>query len=188
MSAKMNVLREDLEMKLQTSEEKALDDASLLIKYAAESPKTLPEKITTPIADAWKAREDNAWTPDVSSKFWIAYSTLCDLLRPVTIETISASKPTVKYRPWIFFGGLVAVTQAQWTARLYRILLFILLAFAIVLGFIASTSTKMSDDIKDLITRGNTAVSETAANVATIKGDVDKMTPAVDNFAQSAAR
>ena len=168
-------------MKLQASEEKALDDASLLIKYAAESPKTLPEKITTPIADAWKAREDNAWTPDVSSKFWIAYSTLCDLLRPVTIETISASKPTVKYRPWIFFGDLVAVTQAQWTARLYRILLFILLALAIVLGFIASTSTKMSDDIKDLITRGNTAVSETAANVATIKGDVDKMTPAVDN-------
>ncbi len=39
----------------------------------------------------------------------------------------------------------------------------------------------MSDDIKDLITRGNTAVSETAASIATIKGDVDKMTPAVDN-------
>jgi hypothetical protein len=113
-------------MKLQASEEKALDDASVLIKYAAESPKTLPEKITTPIADAWKAREDNAWTPDVSSKFWIAYSTLCDLLRPVTLETISASKPSVKYRPWVFFG-------------------------------------------------------DTAANIATIKGDLDKMTPAVDN-------
>src|SRR5260370_20687521 len=171
-------------MKLQTSEETALDDASLLIKYAAESPKTLPEKITTPIADAWKAREDNAWTPDVSSKFWIAYSALCDLLRPVTLETISAGKPSVKYRRWIFFGDLVAVTQAQWTASLYRILLVVLLAFAVILGFIASTSTKMSDDIKDLITRGNTAVLEVAGGIATIKGDLDKMMPPEDNSLQ----
>jgi len=80
-------------MKLQPNEEKALNDASLLIKYAAESPKTLPENITMPIALAWKAREDNAWTPEVSSKFWTAYSGLCDLVKPVTLETIAASAP-----------------------------------------------------------------------------------------------
>jgi len=180
----MNVLREDLEMKLQTSEEKALDDASLLIKYAAESPKTLPEKITTPIADAWKAREDNAWTPDVSSKFWIAYSSLCDLLRPVSLETISVSKPSIKYRRLVFFGNFLQVTPAEWTARLYRILLIFLLAFAIILGFIASTSSKLSDDIKELITRGNTTVLEVASQIAAIKSELDKITPPVDNSLQ----
>jgi hypothetical protein len=46
-------------------------------------------------------------------------------------------------------------------------------------GFIASTSTKMSEDIKDLITRGNTAALEAAAGIATIKGELDKITPPV---------
>ena len=106
-------------MKLQASEDKALDAASLLIKYAAESPKTLPENLMMPIALAWKAREDNAWDPDVSSKFWTAYSALCDLLKPVTLETISAGEST-KSRRWFFFGDYVERTQAQTTASHYR--------------------------------------------------------------------
>jgi len=143
-------------MKLQANEEKALNDASLLIKYAAESPKTLPENIMMPIAFAWKAREDEAWSPDVSSKFWIAYSALCDLLKPVTLETISASEP-IKSRRWIFLGDYIELTLAQRTASLYRILLIVLLAFAVMFGFVASTSTKLSDEIKDFIVVGNTA-------------------------------
>jgi hypothetical protein len=169
-------------VKLQVSEEKALDAASLLIKYAAESPKTLPENIMMPIALAWKAREDNAWDPDVSSKFWTSYSALCDLLKPVTLETISAGEPT-KYRPWFFFGDYVERTQAQRTASHYRIWLVVFLAFAVMFGFIASTSTKMSDDIKDLITHGNTAALEASAAIATIKGELDKITlPAADSL------
>jgi hypothetical protein len=171
-------------MKLQASEEKALNDASLLIKYAAENPKTLPEKITTPIAEAWKAREDDAWSPEVSSKFWIAYSALCDLLRPVTLETISASKPSVKYRKWIIFGNFVEVMPAEWTAGIFRIWLIFLLVSAVISGFIASTSSKMSDDIKELITRGNTVVLEVASQLATIKSELDKMTPPVDDSLQ----
>jgi hypothetical protein len=166
-------------MKLQASEEAALDAASLLIKYAAESPKTLPENIMMPIALAWKAREDSAWSPDVSSKFWTAYSALCDLLKPVTLETISASEPT-KCRRWIF-GGYVELTRAQRTANHYRTWLVVLLAFAIVCGFIASAATKMSDEIKDFTVRGNTAALEAAVAIATIKSELDRITPPVDN-------
>jgi hypothetical protein len=165
-------------MKLQASEEKALDDASLLIKYAAESPKTLPDKITTPIAEAWKAREDNAWSPDVSSKFWTAYSALCDLLKPVTLETIGANQPT-KSRRWFFFGDYVERTRAQRTASRYWLLLLFLLVTAVIFGFVVSTSTKMSDDSKDFIARGNTTALEAAALIATIKSELDKITPPV---------
>jgi hypothetical protein len=170
-------------MKLQANEEKALNDASLLIKYAAESPKTLPENIMMPIALAWKAREDNAWSPDVSSRFWIAYSALCDLLKPVTLETISASEPT-KSRRWLFFGDLVEVTLAQKTARRYRILLFLLLTTAVIFGFLTTATTKMSEDIKDSIVRGDTAAMEAAVTITTIKSELDKMTPPVDNSLQ----
>jgi hypothetical protein len=168
------------QMKLQASEEKALDDASLLIKYAAESPKTLPEKIMTPIADAWKAREESAWSPDVSSKFWIAYSALCDLLNPVTLETISAGKPA-NSRRWVFFGDFVEVTLAETALSRYRVLLLFLLATAVLFGFVVSTATKMSDDIKDFMGRGNTAALEAAALIATIKGELEKITPPVDD-------
>jgi len=170
-------------MKLQASEEKALNDASLLIKYAAESPKTLPENIMMPIAVAWQARDDNAWNPEVSAKFWTAYSALCDLLKPVTLETIAASTPS-KSRRWFFFGDYVELTLAQRTARRYRIGLIVLLAFAVVCGFVASASTKLSDDIKDLIPRGNTAASEAASAIATIKGELDKMTPPIGDSLQ----
>lgn len=167
-------------MKLQANEEKALNDASLLIKYAAESPKTLPENIIMPMANAWKAREENTWSPDVSTKFWTAYSSLCDLLKPVTLETISASAP-FKSRRWIFFGEHVEVTLAQRTANLYRIVLVFLLATAVIFGFVASASTKMSDDVKELIGRGNIAASDAALGIATVKNELDKLIPPVDD-------
>jgi len=96
-------------MKLRDEEERALNDAAVLLKYAAESPKTLPDSIVAPIANAWKAREENAWSPEVSTKFWIAYSALCDLLKPVTLDTIAAKAP-IKSKRWVFFGDLKEVT------------------------------------------------------------------------------
>jgi hypothetical protein len=163
-------------MKLQADEEKALNDASLLIKYAAESPKTLPENIMMPIAFAWKAREDNAWSPDVSTKFWTAYSALCDLLKPVTLETIGASQP-VKSLRWLFFGDVVERTLAETTARRYRVLLSVLLAVAVILGFMASAATRITEEIKDFTAKGNTAATEVAAALANVKGDLDPITP-----------
>jgi hypothetical protein len=165
-----------LSMKPQANEEKALDDASLLIKYAAESPKTLPENIMMPIALAWKAREDNAWSPDVSAKFWTAYSALCDLLKPVTLETIAASRP-IKSLRWLFFGEVVEMTLAERTARRYRILLSVLLAIAVTLGFVASAATRINDEINEYIVKGNAAATEVAAALASIRADLDRITP-----------
>jgi hypothetical protein len=142
------------------------------MKYAAESPKALPDSIVTPIANAWKAREENAWSPEVSSKFWTAYSSLCDLLKPVTLDTIAAKTP-IKARRWVFFGEFKEVALPQRTASWYRGLLMFLLATAVLSGL--SASNKMSDDIKDFMARGNIVVLEIAAAVPTIKADLDKI-------------
>src|ERR1700674_2408761 len=134
-------------MNLQPDEERSLNDAGLLIRYAAESPKTIPENIITPIANAWEVRERNAWTPETSTKFWMAYSSLCDLLKPVTLDTISAKTP-IKSKRWVVFGELREMALPQRTAGLYRVLLSFLLLTAVLFGFIATATTKMSDDIK----------------------------------------
>jgi hypothetical protein len=167
-------------MKLQPSEEKALRDASVLIKYAAESPKALPESIMMPIAHAWRAQEENAWNPDVSSKFWTAYSALCDLLKPVTLETITASGH-VKSLRWGFFGNPVETTLAEKTARRYRVLLSVLLIIAVMLGFVASAATKIADEIKDYVAKGNAAATEAALAIASIRSDLDRITPVDGN-------
>jgi hypothetical protein len=167
-------------MKLQASEDKALNDASLLIKYAAESPKQLPESIMMPIALAWKAREDNAWSPEVSSRFWTAYSALCDLLKPVTLETISASAP-IKSLRWGLFGNPIERTLAEKTARRYRVLLSVLLAIAVTLGFVASAATQITTEIREYIAKGNAAAVEVAASLAGIRSDLDRITPVDGN-------
>jgi len=167
-------------MKLRDEEERALNDAAVLLKYAAESPKTLPDSIVAPIANAWKAREENAWSPEVSTKFWIAYSALCDLLKPVTLDTIAAKAP-IKSKRWVFFGDLKEVTLPHRTAHRYRVLLIVLLLTAVVFGFIVTTTKQMSDEIKDLTTRGNTTALELTAAMATIKADLDKVVQGDEN-------
>src|SRR5262249_24925723 len=70
-------------------------------------------------------------------------------------------------------------TLAQRTASRYRVWLIVLLAFAALFGFVASGSMKLSDEIKEFMKGGNTAALEAAANIATIKGELDrdKLTP-----------
>jgi hypothetical protein len=43
------------------------------------------------------------WSPEISSAFWVAYSALCDLLKPVTIDTIEASRSKIKAHKFHLF-------------------------------------------------------------------------------------
>jgi hypothetical protein len=115
----------------------------------------------------------------VSSRFWIAYSALCDLMRPVTLETIAASLP-VKSLRWLFFGEVVEATLAEKTARRYWVLLSVLLTIAVTFGFVATAATQISSEIKEYIVKGDIAVAEAAASIAGIKADLDRMTPPID--------
>jgi hypothetical protein len=146
-------------MKLQPEEETALSHAALLLRYAAESPKEVPENLVRPISDALKAKEEAAWSPEVATKFYTAYSSLCNLLKPVTIDTISVMGSTIPRR----------------TANLYRVILIILLLTAVVLGFFATAITSMSDDIKAFIKQGETAASDSEKAISGIKLDIDKL-------------
>ena len=124
-------------MDLQPSENEALDTAAVLIKYSAEVQR-IPNAIVLPIVTAWKAREEKNWSPEISSAFWVAYSALCDLLKPVTIDTIEASRSKIQAHKFIFFGPLRTISLTQRTARRYLILLLVLLVISTVSGFIVS--------------------------------------------------
>jgi hypothetical protein len=171
-------------MDLQPSEFEALDTAALLIKYSAESPKTLPETIVLPIANAWQARDNKTWSPDTSTKFWTAYSALCDLLKPVTRDTINACTPNIKKREWILFGPFRTISLAQRTTRRYLVLLFALLVTSVLFGFIQSSASKLSDDIRDLATKGDGIAVEVFADLTSIKADLDALAIPAENSMQ----
>ena len=168
-------------MDLQPSENEALDTAAVLIKYSAESPKDLPNAIVLPIVTAWKAREEKNWSPEISSAFWVAYSALCDLLKPVTIDTIEASRPKIKAHKFIFFGPLRTISLTQRTARRYLILLLVLLVISTVSGFIVSVSNSLSTEIKALVGDGDTYVTQTATSLSSIEADLDAFANANEN-------
>jgi hypothetical protein len=142
-------------MDLQPSENEALDTAAVLIKYFAESPKDLPNAIVLPIVTAWKAREEKNWNPEISSAFWVAYSALCDLLKPVTIDTIEASRPKIKAHKFIFFGPLRTTSLTQRTAQ-----------------------------IKSLIGDGDTYVTQTASSLFSLEADLDALANSNENAPQ----
>lgn len=162
-------------MDLQPAENQALDNAAQLIKYAAESPKPLPDAIVLSIASAWKARDEKNWDPAISAKFWTAYSALCELLKPVTLDTIAANTPTIKTREWILFGPPRAISLTHRTTRRYLFLMFVLLVISILAGFIVSVSNKLSDDIGTLITKGDAVAVEVFTGLTSIKADLDTL-------------
>src|SRR5579871_611550 len=160
-------------MKLQDDEEQALRNASMLVRYAAESPKTLDDTIISPISNAWKAQEDDSWNSDIATKFWAAYSSLCTLIKPVTIDTISTAQP-IKVKPW-FSKEYMETTKPRIIAGRYELMLFILLCFSIVLGFRSTVITTMDNDLKDFVKRGETAAADSEKASSAIKLDLQKV-------------
>ena len=110
-------------MKLQEAEDDALNQCARLLRFAAEHRTVLQLKELQPTVEAitrsLELREAGNWDANASKDFWMAYSALCDLVRPTTLETIDASAPIQVngWRRWIFFGSLSQISPyafARW--------------------------------------------------------------------------
>lgn len=160
-------------MKLQDSERDALHNSAVLLKFAAESPKTTPDDIVSPLVTAWDAAEQNQWSPAISIQFWTAYSKLCDLIKPVSMDTVSMvqldAAPQSGWRDWWTAGR----SRAQIHARRYLILLLVLVAGAVGFGFIAGTSGKLSEEIDKLIVQGDVLAPQISSHISDLLGDLD---------------
>ena len=160
-------------MKLQDSERDALHNSAVLLKFAAESPKTTPDDVVSPLVAAWDAAEQNQWSPAISIQFWTAYSELCDLIKPVSMDTVSmvqlAAAPQNGWWDWWTAGR----SRAQVHARRYLILLLFLVTCAVAFGFIAGTSGKLSEEIEQLMAEGNVLAPQISSQISDVMSDLD---------------
>jgi hypothetical protein len=85
------------------AESVALEEAGPLLRYAAEHVNELDPDLSLAIAEAMQAEQDQQWTPAVSQRFWTAFSRLCSLIKPVTMECLVAADQSVVSRSWIRF-------------------------------------------------------------------------------------
>lgn len=160
-------------MDLQDSEREALHNSVALLKFAAESPKVAPDEVISPLVTAWEAAEQGKWSPAIAIQFWTAYSKLCDLIKPVSMDTITMVQARQGQKTgWRWSGH---ASQAQVHARRYLIVLLLLVTGTLAFGYIAGTSGKLSDEIEKLMAEGDKLAPQISTQISDIKADLDAL-------------
>jgi hypothetical protein len=100
----------------------------------------------------------------IAANFWVAFNSLCDLIKPVNINTLSTNLREIPIPKWKFWRrGGPAVSLSERTARRYVFLLTLLLVVSVFLGFLVSTELRLREEIEDLISSGNDLTKQIAA-------------------------
>jgi hypothetical protein len=164
-------------MEPQPSEIEALDAAGRLMRFAAENraQKDMPEAIVGPITEAWKQRDAKTWDATIATKFWVAYSGLCDVIKPATLDSI-AINAGIKRPRWIFFGPLIESSMSKSMARWCLYLLMAMLLLSIISGFVASSSSTLSHEVQTLIEDGNRLAGLIRDDIESVRLDLEKRT------------
>lgn len=140
----------------EPTETEALLRSGGLLKFAAENAKDLPPSIVATICAAWDAVQTKAWDQKTATDSWLAYHSLCSLIKPATVDTVSTNLreiPPPRLKLWFKLGEPASLSRRS--ATRYLFLLMSLLSIAVILGFLASTANSLSSESRKLIDSGN---------------------------------
>jgi hypothetical protein len=168
---------------LTPSESEALARCGGLLKFAVET-KEVPKSVVSTICAAWEAEKANNWDQQIATDFWLAFNSLCALIKPVTMDTLSTNLREIPVPKWKFWRKAgQAVSLSGRTAAHWVFLLYILLAVAVFLGYLVSTGSRLSTEIEKLITSGNELTEKIVAEADALEpviGDKDFSTAGTD--------
>jgi hypothetical protein len=130
----------------------ALDQAGPLLRFAAENVNNLDPDLSLAIAQATDAQQNNRWTPEISQRFWQAFSKLCDLIKPVTLESLSTKQPTIDSSKWFRFASRVSrISLADKTSSMHMRILAVLMILVIPLQLYVWVGTNLSKETDQLL-------------------------------------
>ncbi|MBI3530606.1 MAG: hypothetical protein HY067_21885 [Betaproteobacteria bacterium] len=165
--------------KPQEIELAALEQVGILLKFSAENAKSISPDIVATIASAWEARDTSTWTPEVSSKFWGAFNTLCSIIKPVSLDTMSSNSLNRQRRSWVLWWRLETTSLAKSTARNYLSILLIALFASICLQFIVATAANLSAEIDKIVAADEQIANKISQGLTSLGG-----IPAEEDFAK----
>ncbi len=164
-------------MKLQETEDHALNNCARLLKFAAEHrrQKDLPDSVVSTITHSWELRENGRWDPDAAKSFWMAYSSLCDLIQPATVDTIESNSPRVTTWRWFPFGARIKTCLSRRFAHLCMGTLLFLLLLALVSGYLASSADSLSREVQMLRADADKNALQVRADIDGVKSDIERL-------------
>ena len=139
--------------KINESELAALNETGPLLRFAAERVKDLDPDLPLAIAQARQAATADQWSPEISQRFWNAFARLCDLIQPVTMDTIRSAQQKIQPPPWRKRFGAGPKSIAQRSSGRYLRILFLLLALILPIQLFVWTCTNLSNKIDELVGR-----------------------------------
>ena len=126
------------------TERVALGEAGPLLRFAAKRVKDLDPNLSLAIAKARAAADGNSWTPDISQYFWAAFSKLCDLIQPVTMDCLSAGNRNIEPCMFNRWRGVGKISLAERSSSRYLATLFVLILVILPQQLYVWTCTNLS--------------------------------------------
>jgi hypothetical protein len=163
--------------KCSEAEAVALGEAGPLLRFAAERVEDLDPDLSLAIAEALAANENDQWTPQVSQRFWAAFSKLCDLIQPVTMDCLAASHRNITSTRWFGRGAVKLISSGQRSSGRYFFVLFALLGVVLPAQLYVWTCTSLAKKIDDVVASIQTNMASTQQDAARLYAQVAAANP-----------
>jgi hypothetical protein len=138
----------------------ALNESAPLLRFAAEKINNLDPLLSLSIANARFAADGNEWSPEISQEFWSAFAKLCDLIQPVTLDSLSAARPDMERRGWFPWRSPHKVSLAERSSGRYLGLLFALIAVIVPLQLYVWMCSNLGTQISAIYGTNQTLISQ----------------------------
>jgi hypothetical protein len=158
--------------KYSKSEAAALDQAGPLLRFAAERVKDLDPDVSLAVAQAREAAANDKWTPEISQRFWSAYSKLCDMILPVSMDCLEATEPNIKNFGWLPFAGSKTISLAQRSSNRYVTMLAILLVIILPLQLYVWTCLNLFQTIDDFASATSAKLAPIEENYIRLRSEI----------------
>jgi hypothetical protein len=84
-----------------------VQEARLLLTYAAQNGLELEEQLVKEIVDAKTALETNRWNAEIEARFWMAFNQIAKLVAPVSVDSLKATHVLTDDRDFNRKGGFL---------------------------------------------------------------------------------
>ncbi len=84
-----------------------VQEARLLLTYAAQNGLDLEERLVKEIVDAKSALETNRWNAEIEARFWMAFNKIAKLVAPVSVDSLKATHVLTDDRDFNRKGGFL---------------------------------------------------------------------------------
>ncbi|MDQ6961035.1 MAG: hypothetical protein Q9M28_00695 [Mariprofundaceae bacterium] len=142
-----------------------VDDAQLLLAYASENGLSVGHQISSDILASRYHFYEGTVDQEVEIQFWKAYDQLAQVIQPVSIESLKATKLHPKNHKPSFFARLTGnahLSQAQHTIRKYQLLTLVVLLVLIMVQVYWLINTKIVTAISYDLPKQSSAIKEKA--------------------------